>query len=264
MPEKIPQPGESVAKVRGANSELRFPVYDLDSSIEVVRKIHERGGGQATGDQLASFLGYAGTNNGSYLARIGAARVFQLIEKSGNAFVLTPLARRILSPVYAEDEKAAKVESFLGVPLYRKLYEDFRGQPLPPEGGLKNALRNLKVVQNRIDLAYRALMESAESAGFFDARGGARTHLIQPSAQASTSSATQPPAGGITPLALQPTAGRDVAPSDSKTVVGNTEARERYLALLIRILEEKSSEGELDEKLMERIERLLGDSAERS
>ena len=36
---------------------LRFPVYDLDSSIEVAKTLHEHGGTAST-HELASYLGY--------------------------------------------------------------------------------------------------------------------------------------------------------------------------------------------------------------
>src|SRR6185369_9991290 len=101
--------------------------------------------------------------------------------KNGNLFVPTPLAYRILSPVYPHEAKQALVEAFLNADLFKRVYEDFKGRELPPEFGLKNALRNqYGVVPARVDLAYRTLIDSADAAGFFATKAGARTHLILP------------------------------------------------------------------------------------
>lgn len=253
-PEPAPKKTRSVT-----NSGLRFPIYNLLSSIEVVKKIHEKGGGSAAGDQLASFLGYGSTNNGAYLSRIGAARVFQLIEKSGNAFVLTSLAKRLVSPVFPEDEKEAKIEAFLAVPLFNKVYDEFRGQQLPAEAGLKNALIRFGVVPSRVDFAYRALVESADTAGFFDARNGARSHLVKPTISNRSAAIATPAAQNTAEAAATPPPSGNLPPAASVTAE-QSDAKAAYLAFLIKVLEQKSAKGDLDEKLMERIERLLGES----
>jgi hypothetical protein len=264
--EKLKKGGEE-SKGR-LHSETRFPGYSLADSVHVAKVIYERGGGSASPEHLASYLEYKSTSNGAYLSRVGAARVFGLIAKSGNLLVPTPLAHRILSPVYPEDAKKALVEAFLNVDLFKRVYEDFKGRELPPEFGLKNALRNqYGVVSGRVDTALRSLQESAETAGFFETRMGARTHLILPQIQ---SMSPRPPApspedgrqrddgggggndGGGGSGDPPPPAGQ---PPSSKTL---NDVKAEYVSMLIKTLEGRSKDGEMDEKLMERIERLLG------
>ena len=260
-------------------SEQRFPSYSLADSVQVAKLIYDRGGGSASPEHLSTYLGYKGTNNGSYLARVGSARIFGLIGKNGTLFVPSPLAHRILSPVYPADAKQALVEAFFNIPLFKKIYEDFRGKELPPEFGMKNALRNTYgVVPGRVDVAYRALIDSAETAYFFETRMGARTHLILPAIQAPNPNPHNAPAA---PAATPNTSGGngggngtnvgEEKPTDRQpaqlgaTLRANpnvaaqlTDVKAQYLATLIRLFEKKSEDGELDEKLMERIERLLG------
>ncbi len=163
-------------------AEYRYPVYDLDDSIEVARIVRDRGGGAAGADALASYLNYGGTNNGAFLTRIGAARLFGLIERQNGSFVPTDRAMRILAPErHGIDDASAKVEAFKGVPLYGVLLQRYRGQPLPPEAGLRNALETqYGIPKGRTQVAYRVFMDSAATAGYFEARGGSRTHLVQP------------------------------------------------------------------------------------
>jgi hypothetical protein len=163
-------------------AEHRYPVYDLAASIEVARIIRERGGGAATADALAGYLNYGGTNNGAFLTRIGAARVFGLIERQDDTYVPTARAMRILAPERPGiDDAAARAEAFRAVPLYATFIARYRGEPLPPETGLRNAMETqYGIPKARTQIAYRVFMDSAAYSGFFEARGGARTHLVQP------------------------------------------------------------------------------------
>jgi hypothetical protein len=240
-------------------SEVRFPSYSLADSVAVAKFIHDKGGGKATPDALAAYLGYKSTANGAYLARAGAARMFGIIMKAGDFFTLSPLAQQILMPTYAEQARQALVDAFLNIDLFKRVFDDFKGKELPPEFGMKNALRNTyRVVPNRIDVAYRVLMESAESAGFFETRG-ARTHLIMPPLQpvstptglptdSETREGSNKPGGG---------SGDGVGGSGQTRTLTLDAVKARYVQTLINVLEEKGKQGELDEALMTRIEKLL-------
>lgn len=261
---------DSPATLGRPRSENSFPTFNLAESLKVADVIHKHGGGTATAEQLSSYLGYKSTNNGSYLGRVGSARAFGFVTKNGDAFTPSPLAMRIISPVYESEKKKAVVEAFSNVQLFKKVYEDFRGKELPPGFGMKNALRNqYGIVPNRVDLAYRILMESAEQAGFFATRQGAKTHLIMPSfgaAEPIREIPAQPDVahgggdgGDRTGDAQQATERRDDGkPSTGAQPSSLGDAKAQYVASLIRLFEKKSADGTLDEKLMERIERLLG------
>ena len=176
--QQAPQP-ERRSRVK---SEHRYPVYDLDSSITVARAIRDQGGGSADQPHLASYLGYKSTKSGSFITRVAAARAFGLIENSGPFLVSTPLANAIITPEHpGRDDVNARLQAFMNVPLYRSLYERYKGTQLPPEMGLRNALEtHYGVPRARTQLAYRVLMDSAGQAGLYEARGGARTHWVTP------------------------------------------------------------------------------------
>lgn len=250
-------------------SEIRFPARSLADSVAVAKAIHEQGGGKATADQLAAFLEYKSTSNGAYIARVGAARMFGLIAKSGEFFVVTPLGNQILMPTYSEQARQGLVTAFLNVELFKAAFEEFKGKELPPEFGMKNALRNtFHVVPKRIEIAYRVLMDSAQDAGFFSTRG-ARTHLIMPPLQVAPPPPPPPAAsddgfedssggsGGGGGDNFDGGGGDSGKPAQLLTNLGAVKAR--YIQTLINVLEEKGKSGDLDEALMSRIEKLLGD-----
>lgn len=236
-------------------SEIGFPAYGLVDSITVAKTIHERGGGVVTPEQLSAFLGYKGTNNGAYITRVAAARQFQLIQGGGRSgqFSITPLAQRFLMPVYPEDARAALVDAFMNVELFKAVYEEFRGKELPPEFGLKNLLRSRFGIV-RQDVAYRVLMDSAEQAGLFSTKGS-RTQLIIPQVQRVPTPAPKPE--GDEDLETQRGGGGGGGDSGGgPTVIAQTddELKRAYIAKLIGMLG-KSEQG--DPELMTRIEKLL-------
>lgn len=237
----------------------RFPGNDLKTCVEVPRLLHIKGGGRATPDQMAAHLGYKGTNNGAYLTKIAATISFGLISKVGPVFVPTPLAHQILSPTYPHDAKNALVEAFLNVPLFKKIYEDFKGKELPPEFGMKNALKlQYGVAANRVSEAYKSLIDSADTAGFFETKNGARTHLILPLIQPIVGAAATPLAGDKPAQEFGGGGGGNNPPPKNPPADAVGDAKAKYLAALIKMFEKGVEEGALDEKLMERIERLIG------
>ncbi|MFC7301123.1 hypothetical protein [Cognatiluteimonas weifangensis] len=186
----VPVKPKKTARPRSAVS---FPYYSLDSAIEVAEVIHQKAGGSCTREQLAPMLGYSGVKNGGFLSKLGAARMFGLVEEMGGMLRPTQLASSIYAPVHASDAQRAKAQAFLNVELFEKVYERFKGQPLPTNEGLENLLRvGFKVVPAQVKNAIRTMQESAESAGFFDAAGRGRLVLpLAANAKSSTSSPAQ-------------------------------------------------------------------------
>jgi hypothetical protein len=67
-----------------------------------------------------------------------------------------------------DQEKTAKAEAFLNVPLYRRLYDDYKGSVLPPTNtGLETVIEGLGVSAKQKDKARQAFQRSAKEAGFF-------------------------------------------------------------------------------------------------
>jgi len=83
----------------------------------------------------------------------------------GGRISLTDLGMRINDP---QQEKAARVDAFLAVELYQKVFDQFRGSPLPPQAGFERALLSLGVGPKVTDKARQVLQRSAKQAGFFE------------------------------------------------------------------------------------------------
>jgi hypothetical protein len=163
-------------------AENRYPVYDLNSALILARAVKEKGGNACTPDQLGGHLGYKNTAGGGFVGRVAAARAFGLIRTVQGHYETTPRAEAILYPVTDQARDQALRDAFLDIPLYRQIYERHRGNQLPQEFGMRNLLQTQYGVPpgDRVALAYRVMMDSADTAGFFRAHNGARTHLVDP------------------------------------------------------------------------------------
>jgi hypothetical protein len=171
----------STEDTRRAKSGVRFPYYSLAQSIEVARLVHERGGGRCSLDQLAAYLNQS-AKSGAFLSKIAAARMFGLITNATDGYVrITERAQHIIAPTYpGRDDRRARVEAFEGVPLFADMLRHFGSGQLPPQAGMDNALEHeFHIAKSAVSDARRAFSESADQAGFFEARG-ARTHLVRP------------------------------------------------------------------------------------
>lgn len=163
------------AKLARDQSGIQFPYSDLNDAIAVAQGIMKCGGVPCDADQLAAALGQTPTS-GNFRLKIATARIFGLIETKQGRYSLTDLGFSITDK---HVEKAARVDAFLAVPLYRRVYEEFRNKQLPPRPlPLEHAFVGFGVAPKQKVRARQAFDRSAEQAGFFD--HGNRDRLVRP------------------------------------------------------------------------------------
>jgi hypothetical protein len=167
----IPVESSPVANER---STVDFPYTDLDSAVEVVRGVHNAGGTACDSDQLAAQLNLE-AKGGGFRLRIGGAKSFALITyERGGRVTLTDLGRQIIDPHL---ERTARMSAFLAVELYQRVFDQFKGGPLPPQAGLERALVSLGVGAGVKDRARQVMLRSAKQSGFFE---HAADRLVKP------------------------------------------------------------------------------------
>ncbi len=133
------------------------------------------GGVACQPDQLAAALGQEPTS-GNFRQKIATARTFAIIETIQGRYQLTELGFAITDK---GRERAARVDAFLSVPLYRRVYEEFRNKQLPSRPqALEHAFAGFGVARKQKERARQAFDRSAQQAGFFDQ--GGRDRLIRP------------------------------------------------------------------------------------
>jgi hypothetical protein len=144
-------------------STIQFPYLPLEEAIIIAKGVHAVGGASCTVDQLAAHLKQK-PDTGSFRLKLGTAKLFGLTTHSMGTVTLTTLGARICD---SQQEQAAKAEAFMKIPLYERVYEQFKGGSLPPPGGLEAAMVNMGVAPKQRAVARQVFHRSATLAGFF-------------------------------------------------------------------------------------------------
>ncbi|CDX23598.1 hypothetical protein MPLB_300004 [Mesorhizobium sp. ORS 3324] len=149
-------------------SQIEFPYSDLERSIEMAAVLL-REGGQAKIDltQLAVAMDQSATG-GTFRGRLGAARMFGLLETDAGKVGLTQLG---LQATDEHSAAAAKAEAFLKIPLYKAMFDRYQGYALPPAAAIERQMESLGVPPKQKERARQAFSASAQYAGYIAANG---------------------------------------------------------------------------------------------
>lgn len=168
----LPDDDESPGRQR---STIGFPYMHLDDALEVPQAIYGNvGQGECDEDQLAAWLGLSPKSSG-FRVRLAAARLFGLIESASNGHLkVSALGRDAVDP---NQSRAAKVRAFLNVPLYKAVFEKYRGGVLPPAAAFERDIGGLGVAEKQKSRARQVFERAAEQAGFFEQ---GKNRLVKP------------------------------------------------------------------------------------
>lgn len=153
----------TTAEAKREISSIQFPYGSLDDAISFARSVHEVGGQNCLTEQIAGHLRVSPTG-GAFRTRMAHSRIFGLVEFEKGTVRLTPLGMRIVD---ATQEASARVDAFLTVPLYKAIFEKYKGYTLPPPAALEREMGALGVSSKQTDRARQVFDRSAKEAGFY-------------------------------------------------------------------------------------------------
>lgn len=146
-------------------STIGFPYNNLGDAIEVVNAIHSHAGtGDCDDPQLSAWMNMSPKSSG-FRVQLSAARMFGLIDTTAGRHKLLPLGRMIVDP---QQERAARSQAFMNVPLYKAIYENYKTGVLPPTAALEREITALGVAEKQTSRARQVFERSAEQAGYFE------------------------------------------------------------------------------------------------
>jgi hypothetical protein len=155
-------------------SSISFPYIDLGAAFNLALAIHNHvGHGTCSEDQLAAWTEQSSKSSG-FREQIRAAKMANLIEGDSDALRLAELGRAIADP---DQARQARSRAFLSVPLFKAVYEKYRGTVLPPAAALERDMVGLGVAEKQKDRARQVLERSADQSGFFES---GKTKLVMP------------------------------------------------------------------------------------
>jgi hypothetical protein len=159
---------ETATKAGRVQSEIEFPYSDLETAVDLARALHINAGSSCEDAELAAWLDQS-INGGTYRARRAAARMFGLIEITQGRLSLTPLGHRVVD---STEGRAARADAFLLPELYGRMYEQYRGQVLPPPPAIERHMEQLGVSPKQKGRARQVFQKSAQFAGYVDPGSG--------------------------------------------------------------------------------------------
>lgn len=170
-PKAAPGAANDAARQR---SSISFPYVDLGAAFDIASAIHNHvGHGSCSEDQLAAWTNQSSKSSG-FREQIRAAKMAILVEGDSDALKLAELGRLCVDP---DQSRQARARAFLSVPLFRAVYDKYRGAVLPPAAALERDMVGLGVSEKQKDRARQVLERSAEQTGFFES---GRTKLVMP------------------------------------------------------------------------------------
>jgi hypothetical protein len=179
----ITEDAQPQADGKRERSTIGFTYLPLDEAVAIAKGVHAVAGSSCQIDQLAGQLKQSPASS-MFKLRVSTARIFGLVTYSQNIVSLTPLGTRICDP---QQEQAAKADAFLAVPLYKQIYEQFKGASLPPAGALETVMGNMGVAPKQKSNARQVFQRSATQAGFF---AFGPTRLVYPPIKGGVSAPT--------------------------------------------------------------------------
>lgn len=140
-----------------------YPMCTVDDCFEIIELIDKLGGKVYSNSSIAQALGMSEKTN-SFRARISTLRQYGLISGNQGTVKLTSIANDYLYPTQDEQKRDAKLQAFLGVPLYKKLVEKYENQALPSMDKLANILlgKEFGLTKATKDSAVENFMKSLE------------------------------------------------------------------------------------------------------
>lgn len=150
-------------------SEIGFPYSDLESAVELAQTINDRAGSSCEAEELAVWMGQT-ASGGTFRTRLGAAKMFGLIDTGQGRATLTQLGRDVLAG--SANAASGRITAFLNVELFKAMYDQFKGHALPPPPAIERHVVELGVSPKQRERARQTFIKSADYAGFIDAATG--------------------------------------------------------------------------------------------
>lgn len=146
-------------------SKIGFPYMALDSAVDLATAIHTNVGlGECDDPQLAAWSKQSAKAS-TFRVQVYAARTFGLLENDGGKHKLTELGRMIVDPNQAREGRA---RAFLAVPLFKAIFEKYKGGVIPPPAALERDIVTLGVSDKQKGRARQVFEKSADESGFFE------------------------------------------------------------------------------------------------
>ena len=149
---------------------VSYPGASLADSLANVRQVNAKvGSGFHKREEVSAAIGSPNVS-GASARKIAAMNAFGLLERSGDGYAVSHLARRLLRPL-PEEEKELLKQAFFSVSLYKDVYDAYLEDGKLPESFPVLLERKFGIADGIGDYAARILKDSGITAGLLEHDG---------------------------------------------------------------------------------------------
>lgn len=165
-------------KVMAKAGVSKYPRHSLSAALRIPRAILEQNAGKECMDKEAAK--YAGVGfHGEFKVELSSSIKYGFLERPSEGKVaLTDLARRVLRPQNSQDELSGLRQAILNAPVISDVYTHYRGENLPDQQFLVNALVDkFHIPQTNVTEFLEVFVDSIRDASLLDEHNGKRRLL---------------------------------------------------------------------------------------
>lgn len=178
------------AKSKAAPTDVaKFPRHTVEQALRIPEAIlQQNAGNPATAAEAVVFAG--GKISGSWRLEISSAKKYGFLRSDGAHLVVEERARRAIAPQAENDRRDALRDAVISAPDLAEVYKFYRGEALPDEPFLANALSDrFKIPADKVPEFLDVFLKSLRSAELLD-ETGSQIRLIDAGRDTSTGGST--------------------------------------------------------------------------
>jgi hypothetical protein len=178
----------SATKPKAAAADVaKFPRHTVEQALRIPEAIlQQNAGNPATAAEAVVFAG--GKISGSWRLEISSAKKYGFLRSDGPQLVVEERARKAISPQAENDRRDALRDAVISAPDLAEVYKFYRGEALPDEPFLANALSDrFNIPADKVPEFLDVFLKSLRSAELLD-ESGTQVRLVDAGRDTSTSS----------------------------------------------------------------------------
>lgn len=166
MPKTNGTKKKSVTKKNRIN-QSDFPLYDIEKSLLVAQAIKDNYASQPTAPLLVAEACdiSPSSSNWRYLSRASVAYEITTGSYQAKQIDITPLGRKIVSPLSEGDDLLALIEAIQKPRILGEFYAKYNGSKLPKDNILENVFESMGIPREKIKSAIEIMRKNAKKAG---------------------------------------------------------------------------------------------------
>ncbi|MEQ1761883.1 MAG: hypothetical protein ABL984_01925 [Pyrinomonadaceae bacterium] len=140
------EPVDTKEKAEANNQRLKRgskpPKVNLPEAVAIIKDFYELAGGEGSEDALSEIMDNS-VSSSTFRAKLGNLRVYDLLESEGSKVAISPVGLNVVAPKEPLERMTALKKAFLGMDVYKNVYEKYAGRMLPQDEFLINSVAEL-------------------------------------------------------------------------------------------------------------------------